>query len=114
MCFVCLGVCVTRVLACVPPPPSPPHPFLCARQVNEYCKVLCRKNYTPQQMEEFQDFASEISLSPSSIARARSLSLARARSLSLARARSLSFPPSDEKNMDIERQEWKINPNSKP
>jgi len=25
--------------------------------VNEYCKVLCRKNYTPQQMEEFQDFA---------------------------------------------------------
>jgi len=26
-------------------------------KVNEYCKVLCRKNYTPQQMEEFQDFA---------------------------------------------------------
>ncbi|EKX43113.1 hypothetical protein GUITHDRAFT_163927, partial [Guillardia theta CCMP2712] len=26
-------------------------------RVNEYCKVLCRKTYTPKQMEEFQDFA---------------------------------------------------------
>mmetsp|Transcript_16460 Transcript_16460/g.39324 ORF Transcript_16460/g.39324 Transcript_16460/m.39324 type:complete len:669 (-) Transcript_16460:236-2242(-) len=26
-------------------------------KVDEYCKTLCRKKYSPQQMEEFQDFA---------------------------------------------------------
>jgi len=31
--------------------------FLARTKVNEYCKTLCRKQYTPQQMEEFQDFA---------------------------------------------------------
>ena len=31
----------------------PPFP----RQRNEYCKTLCRKKYTPKEMEEFQDFA---------------------------------------------------------
>jgi len=31
--------------------------FQAVTKKNEYCKTLCRKNYTPQQMEEFQDFA---------------------------------------------------------
>jgi hypothetical protein len=30
--------------------------FLANMKVNEYCKTLCRKTYTPQQMEEFQVF----------------------------------------------------------
>ena len=28
--------------------------FQAVTKKNEYCKTLCRKNYTPQQMEEFQ------------------------------------------------------------
>lgn len=31
--------------------------YLANMKVNEYCKTLCKKKYTPQQMEEFQDFA---------------------------------------------------------
>ena len=30
--------------------------YLANMKVNEYCKTLCRKKYSPQQMEEFQDF----------------------------------------------------------
>lgn len=28
--------------------------FAVTTKKNEYCKTLCRKTYTPQQMEEFQ------------------------------------------------------------
>mmetsp|Transcript_26640 Transcript_26640/g.60809 ORF Transcript_26640/g.60809 Transcript_26640/m.60809 type:complete len:675 (-) Transcript_26640:2697-4721(-) len=31
--------------------------FQAKMKVTEYCKTLCRKRYTPQEMEEFQDFA---------------------------------------------------------
>merc|ERR1719199_1478092 len=31
--------------------------FQAKMKVDEYCKTLCRMKYTPQQMEEFQDFA---------------------------------------------------------